>query len=1017
MLQLIGAFAFQFTHPWRGNLSVTSSLLDLTTPRREPMRVTVAAEEVTRELRERGLSVTTDVVVLLEDDVRHPPEFGRSLYVTQLFESPPLGTILNFAPPLETTGQRGTFALSIIGDLASKCFEVEPTVLSGDVQFDIRVKNNQLLDFEKLVRPEIRFRIKAQEVELAGRTRPTLISYTNVTVTVIDQNDNAPAFEKDLYEAFFDENIERGTPILKVAAIDADQADGGRVVYSGLTGDNADDLTLDPTSGQISVKVTNHRFDFETQEEYRLQVFATDSGVPQRTGTASIVLTVRDVNDNPPVFTSPMYSGKLSPKGDKLEEAVQVLAVDRDSGANSKVAYRLRGSSKYRDNFAIDRNTGELSVRKPVPMELTDSRDPRRLPENQPLTFQQAGSEAVNDRIELQVEAHDEGSPQLFSKVPVYIYKKENVQTMTFLVNEDVDTVLQNQDDVERQLSVFTGGTATITNVKRYEGDDELTGRNGQQLEGKTAITARVHRPYDAIFDTTSLGGGAGSKNEDGGTDGGEAIDQAAVNSVWFWLLIALALIIIIILIIVCCCCYCSCCYACCPLCSCYKRKMVKEYDEEAVAYVNVNGGDAQQLNRSHGRGGNVLQRMRSAVAGPAERVRSAASRQAWSGNGRYRQLPAGGRNSHSSTLRLVDAAETEPGRENVVMLRQGMEDEISRVVRGGRDNQIVLVPNEIGSLHRSSSRASRGGPKMYRVMRDGRRQLQLVDEDGYRERRSVVLDGVRTASRRTPSVEVLTLDDQNGGRDAEYHRKGRSDSLRLYTSAKRRQRDFSLDRDGNPIERPVFRGRPRDDQDVRYGQPVGPHRAGPRRRTRSEVMVVHEDDELEEDRLEDEDGRLEDDGGGGKAMIMTRFMNSQEGARYESDQLRREEEEEQLDVQQSGQHGVTVTSLTRRGDVIQGEARVSARAIKTPIQEETQSVLEREEREIHAPLPGSPEPLYAQTKASILRRRNSKAVLQEELQQAGLLHAHRQSDGGEPRRASDDSTGAKKRGAPAVHA
>ena len=58
-----------------------------------------------------------------------------------------------------------------------------------------------------------------------------------------------------------------------------------------------------------------------------------------------------------------------------------------------------------------------------------------------------------------------------------------------------------------------------------------------------------------------------------------------------------------------------------------------------------------------------------------------------------------------------MEAPADEPGREHVVLARQEMEQEVSRVLqnaRGARDSQIILVPNEIGSLHRTSSRASR---------------------------------------------------------------------------------------------------------------------------------------------------------------------------------------------------------------------------------------------------------------------------------------------------------------------
>ena len=51
-----------------------------------------------------------------------------------------------------------------------------------------------------------------------------------------------------------------------MSATDPDQFEAGRITYTRLTGDNAADLTLDPSTGDISIKVNGHDFDFERQE-------------------------------------------------------------------------------------------------------------------------------------------------------------------------------------------------------------------------------------------------------------------------------------------------------------------------------------------------------------------------------------------------------------------------------------------------------------------------------------------------------------------------------------------------------------------------------------------------------------------------------------------------------------------------------------------------------------------------------------------------------------------------------
>ena len=56
--------------------------------------------------------------------------------------------------------------------------------------------------------------------------------------------------------------------------------------------------------------------------------------------------------------------------------------------------------------------TGELRVKKPVSRGLTtgSGRDSRRVPDSEPLSIETRGTDRVEDRIELEVEAQDDGT-------------------------------------------------------------------------------------------------------------------------------------------------------------------------------------------------------------------------------------------------------------------------------------------------------------------------------------------------------------------------------------------------------------------------------------------------------------------------------------------------------------------------------------------------------------------------------------------------------------------------------
>jgi len=134
--------------------------------------------------------------------------------------------------------------------------------------------------------------VRAQD----GGTPPKSNS-TTVNVRVIDVNDNDPRFYTLIYQESVSENLAIGTTILRVQAYDADSGINGKLTYSMLPADTP--IAIDANTGAIIVV---GELDREKKGSYRLTVDACDLGDPARTATAIVDITIRDVNDNGPVF-------------------------------------------------------------------------------------------------------------------------------------------------------------------------------------------------------------------------------------------------------------------------------------------------------------------------------------------------------------------------------------------------------------------------------------------------------------------------------------------------------------------------------------------------------------------------------------------------------------------------------------------------------------------------------------------------------------------------------------------
>ncbi|XP_026186763.1 protocadherin alpha-8-like [Mastacembelus armatus] len=167
--------------------------------------------------------------------------------------------------------------------------------------------------------------------------KPSKSGTAEITVNVLDVNDNMPVFTGDSYSVHLDENIPIGTTVIKVNATDLDEGTNGEIIYS--LGSNVNSrirqlFRVDPDTGEIIVQ---DLIDFEIGESYEIDIQASDKGsAPFRTDK-SVLVNIVDVNDNTPQIEVTSFSRAI-PEDARLGTTVALISVhDRDSGLNGKV--------------------------------------------------------------------------------------------------------------------------------------------------------------------------------------------------------------------------------------------------------------------------------------------------------------------------------------------------------------------------------------------------------------------------------------------------------------------------------------------------------------------------------------------------------------------------------------------------------------------------------------------------------------------------------------------------------
>ncbi|XP_049324665.1 protocadherin gamma-A12-like [Astyanax mexicanus] len=185
-----------------------------------------------------------------------------------------------------------------------------------------------------------------------------------VTLQIEDVNDNSPQFSTDSIKIEIRESAVKGTAFLLAEAHDADVGQNSVQRYS-LEKNAHFSLNIRSNSdgGKYSELVLDKELDRELEQYLTLLLTATDGGVPQRTGSVVINITVLDANDNAPVFSQSTYRVNLPENCGIGTSVVTISASDIDEGMNGEVVYEFsKLSDKAARAFSLDKTNGEIKV-------------------------------------------------------------------------------------------------------------------------------------------------------------------------------------------------------------------------------------------------------------------------------------------------------------------------------------------------------------------------------------------------------------------------------------------------------------------------------------------------------------------------------------------------------------------------------------------------------------------------------------------------------------------------------
>lgn len=311
-------------------------------------------------------SATATVHITVKDENDNSPQFSEKRYVVQIPENTPINSqVLQVQATDQDRGSNAQVHYSIVSGNLKGQFYIDS--FSGSIDLI------NPLDYEAI--REYTLRIKAQD----GGRPPQINSSGMVSIQVLDVNDNAPIFVSTPFQATVLENVPLGYSVLHIQAVDADSGDNARLEYKlmelslpslGLPpgGDTGFPFQINNSTGWVTVSA---ELDRETVESYHFGVEARDQGVPVMSSSASVSITVLDVNDNCPTFTEKVYHLRINEDATVGSSVLTLTAVDRD--VNGVVTYQIT-SGNTRNRFAITSQSAGGLITLALPLDYKQER-------------------------------------------------------------------------------------------------------------------------------------------------------------------------------------------------------------------------------------------------------------------------------------------------------------------------------------------------------------------------------------------------------------------------------------------------------------------------------------------------------------------------------------------------------------------------------------------------------------------------------------------------------------------
>ncbi|XP_046548571.1 LOW QUALITY PROTEIN: protocadherin Fat 4-like [Haliotis rubra] len=408
---------------------------------------TLSAYSLTVQASDGTLTTDVIVTVTVSDVNEHDPVFAPpGPYSESFSEDTALGTTIKNINANDNDISNSVLSFSITLGNADNKFWIDPT--SGTVVLQGAL-DRETTDTYSLT------------VEVAdGTGAGSRTATTQLTVLVLDVNDNDPICAPSNYINTLPEDSSIGTTVSSLTCSDADSSTP-TLAYSITTGNGEGKFTIDAASGVVTIFAL---LDYETTTSYNLEIQVSDQGGTARVITVPVTLDVTPVNEAAPVFT-PVTPVPIQEDVSIGSVVYTVTATDTDKGLlHGTVRYSIPSGNDL-GHFSIDEGTGEIKTVGNLDRESTTSYTLRIRATDD---FASSGAERSAE-VDLSITVGD-----VNDNIPVFVpilYIKDVLETAPSGSTVAVVTS-RDDDDVPNATPVYSivsGNTGSVFNFVANE--------------------------------------------------------------------------------------------------------------------------------------------------------------------------------------------------------------------------------------------------------------------------------------------------------------------------------------------------------------------------------------------------------------------------------------------------------------------------------------------------------------------------------------------------------------------